>query len=212
MKARKVKGIEPEGPAADEVAKIVAVRLDELCSFMPAARDPAAVHTLHDMRIAAKRLRYVLELFAPSFGEYAADAAKQAKKLQDVLGEIHDCDVTRPRIAALGDELRAEDARAVRALAGADAKDLDPALVAQAPHRAAYRGLQTLDVSLQARRELLFARFLDRWDKLERKGFHERLQDAIAQRPDGGDAITPRSHEGNGSGPIDRLPSKESPA
>jgi hypothetical protein len=212
MKARKVKGIDPDGPAAHEVAKIIAVRLDELYSFMPAARDPAAVHTLHDMRIAAKRLRYVLELFGPSFGELAVDAGKQAKKLQDLLGEIHDCDVTRPRIAALGDELRAEDARAVRALAGDDAKDLDPALVGQAPHRAAYRGLQTLDVSLQARRALLFERFLDRWDKLEGKGFRERLQEAIAPRHDGGDPITSRSHDGNGADQADGLPSEESEA
>jgi hypothetical protein len=211
MKARKVKGIDPEGPAADEVAKIVAVRLDELWSFMPGARDPKAVRTLHDLRIAAKRLRYVLELFAPAFGPYAAKGAKQAKKLQDLVGEIHDCDVTRPRIAQLRAELRAEDARAVRALAGDDDKDLDPALAAQAPHRSAYRGLQTLDVALQARRLLLFERFLDRWDKLEAEGFRERLLEAIAQRPDGSETITSRSHDGNGAGPVGHLPSKESP-
>jgi hypothetical protein len=210
MKARKVKGIDPEGPAADEVARIVAVRLEELWSFMPAARDPEAVRTLHDLRIAAKRLRYVLELFAPAFGPYAAKAAKQAKKLQDLVGEIHDCDVTRPRIAQLRAELRAEDARAVRALAGDDAKDLDPALAAQAPHRSAYRGLQTLDVALQARRLLLFERFLDRWDTLEAEGFRERLLEAIAQRPDTPEAITSRSHDGNGAGPVQHLPSKES--
>jgi hypothetical protein len=208
MKARKVKDIDPDGAAADEVAKIVAVRLDELCGFMPAARDPAALTTLHDMRIAAKRLRYVLELFAPSFGPYAAEAAKKVKKLQDLLGEIHDCDATRPRVAALGEELREQDARALRDLAG-DAKDLDPALVAQVPHRAAYRGLQTLDVSLQARRGLLFARFLERWEKLERQGFRAHLEEAVAQRPGAIGPMTSRSHEGNGAGPPDGLPSKE---
>ncbi|WCB92862.1 hypothetical protein DSM104299_01562 [Baekduia alba] len=212
MKARKVKGVDPDGVAVDEVAKIVAVRLDELCSFMPAGRDPAAFHTLHDMRIAAKRLRYVLELFAPAFGPYARDAAKQAKKLQDVLGEIHDCDVTRPRVAAVGSDLRAEDARFVRGLAEPGAKDLDPALAAQAPHRAAYRGLQTLDVALGARRELLFERFLDRWDKLERDSFRQRLEQALGERPDAGDPITSRSHDGNGAGPAQPLPSEESPA
>ena len=201
MKARKVKGIDPEGAAADEVAKIVAVRLDELSSFMPAARDPHAVAQLHDLRIAAKRLRYVLELFAPQFGPYAAQAAKQAKKLQDLVGEIHDCDVTRPRIAALAEELRAEDARAVRALAAPDAKDLDPALAAQAPHRAAYRGLQTMDVALRARRDLLFERFLARWEKLERDHFRERLHHAI----------TSRSHDGNGGPPDQSLPSEVAP-
>lgn len=198
MKARKVKGIDPDGPAADEVAKIVAVRLDELLSFMPKARDPAAVHTLHDLRIAAKRLRYVLELFAGEFGPYAAQAAKQAKKLQDVVGEIHDCDVTRPRVAALAQELRAADARHVRALAADDAKDLDPALTAQAPHRAAYRGLMTMDVALAARRDLLFDRFLDRWDKLERDNFRERLLEAI----------TSRSHDGNGDPAGQAIPSE----
>jgi hypothetical protein len=202
MKARKVKGIDPDGPAADEVAKIVAVRLDELLSFMPKARDPAAVHTLHDLRIAAKRLRYVLELFAGQFGPYATQAAKQAKKLQDVLGEIHDCDVTRPRVAALAEELRAADARHVRALAGDDAKDLDPALVAQAPHRAAYRGLMTMDVALAARRDLLFDRFLARWEKLERDDFRERLLEAI----------TSRSHGGNGDAADHAVTSEASPA
>jgi hypothetical protein len=197
MKARKVKGIDPAGPCADEVAKIIAVRLDELCSFMPTAADPEAVRELHDLRIAAKRLRYVLELFAPQFGAYAAKAAKEAKKLQDLVGEIHDCDVTRPRVAALAEELRAEDARAVRALAGPDAKDLDPALATQAPHRAAYRGLQTMDVALRARRELLFERFLQRWEKLERDGFRERLQQAI----------TSRSHDGNGASANGSVPS-----
>jgi hypothetical protein len=198
MKARKVKGVDPDGPAADEVAKIVAVRLDELWSFMPKARDPAAVHTLHDLRIAAKRLRYVLELFAGEFGPYATEAAKQAKKLQDVVGEIHDCDVTRPRIVELAAELRAQDARAVRALADDGAKDLDPALAAQAPHRAAYRGLMTMDVALAARRDLLFDRFLARWDRLERDGFRARLLEAI----------TLRSHPGNGDAAGQPVPSE----
>jgi CHAD domain-containing protein len=209
VKARKVKGVDAGGPAADEVAKIVAVRLDELCSFMPGARDPEAVRTLHDLRIAAKRLRYVLEMFAPAFGPYAAEAAKQAKKVQDLVGEIHDCDVTRPRVAALAAELREADARAVRELAG-DAKDLDAALAAEAPNRDAYRGLQTLDVQLQARRLLLFERFLAKWDKLERRGFRERLLEAIEQRPgDDAETITSRSHDGNGRGPADGLPSEE---
>jgi hypothetical protein len=198
VKARKVKGVDPDGPAAEEVARIVAVRLDELLSFMPKARDPQAVHTLHDLRIAAKRLRYVLELFGSEFGPYAGEAAKQVKKLQDVVGEIHDCDVTRPRIAGLARELADEDARAVRALAGPDAKDLDPALAGQAPHRAGYRGLVTMDVALAARRDLLFDRFLDRWEKLERDGFRERLLEAI----------TSRSHGGNGEPAGDAVPSE----
>jgi hypothetical protein len=207
VKARKVKGIDPDGPAADQVQRIVLVRLDELYGFMPRAKDPAEVQTLHDLRIAAKRLRYVLELFGPSFGPYAAEGAKQAKKLQDLVGEIHDCDVTRPRVEALIAELRAADAAVVREQAG-DAGDLDPELVLRAPNRSAYRGLETLVVALTARRDLLFDRFLERWDKLERQGFRARLEFAVGERAEP-ETITPRSHDGNGAGPADGLPSEE---
>ena len=68
MKARRVKGLEPEAPLADNAERIVRVRLDELTSFMPKALDPDEVVALHDMRIAAKRLRYVLEVTGSCFG------------------------------------------------------------------------------------------------------------------------------------------------
>jgi CHAD domain-containing protein len=98
MKARKVKGLDPEGTLAENARRIVAVRLDEVRSFTPAALDPAEVEALHDMRIATKRLRYVLELARPALGEPAGKGARTAKRLQDVLGEIHDCDVMLPRL------------------------------------------------------------------------------------------------------------------
>jgi len=56
------------------------------------------------------------------------------------------------------DGLRADDAAELRRMAG-DADDLDPTLAARAPHRRAYRGLETLVVHLEARRGLLFDRF-----------------------------------------------------
>ncbi len=93
MKARRVKGIDPAGTLADNAQRIVAVRLDELCAFVPRVFDPAEVEGLHDMRIAAKRLRYVLEVTEECFGPFGPDARRRAKELQDVLGDIHDCDV-----------------------------------------------------------------------------------------------------------------------
>ena len=113
MKARKVKGLDPDGPLADNARRIVEVRLGELRSFAPRALESGDAETLHDMRIAAKRLRYVLELSEPAFGTAAADGAKAAKKLQDLLGEIHDCDEMLPRVRAHADALRARDAAAV---------------------------------------------------------------------------------------------------
>ena len=169
MKARKVKGIDPAGAVADNAERIVAVRLDELCSFTPAVFDPLQVDALHDMRIAAKRLRYVLEVTGDLFGPYAHTAGKRTKELQDLLGDIHDCDVLVPRVEALVEELRAED---VAAVVGGGAPR----------HGDDYRGLELLIVRTRARRELLYRDFLDFWTRLEREGFRARLEYAITER------------------------------
>jgi hypothetical protein len=170
VKARRVKGLDPGGPLADEAEKIVAVRLDELVGFTPRAFDPTEVEALHDMRIAAKRLRYVLEVTGDLFGPYAHEARKRVKELQDLLGDLHDCDVLVPRVKRLIRDLRDEDVAAV--VAGDDP-----------PHADDYRGLELLIVSTRARRHELFQQFLEFWTDLERDGFRARLEYAIAERP-----------------------------
>jgi hypothetical protein len=181
VKARKVKNLDPAGPLADNAGRIVLVRLDEFCSFMPRAADREQVVALHDMRIAAKRLRYILEVTGPVFGDYAERATKMAKDFQDLLGEIHDCDVQIPEVRAFLGELQSRDAAALVARAG-DAEDLDPRLLRHAPHRRDHAGLTALLVHLHARRELLFRRFLELWAESERKGFRARLEYAVTER------------------------------
>ncbi len=177
MKARKVKKLDPQGPLAENAARIVRVRLEELYSFVPAALHEDCMVEQHDMRIAAKRLRYILEATEICFGRAGTTARRRAKDLQDVLGELHDCDEMLPRVEHHLAELRSADAGAVRERAG-DAGDLDPALAARAPHRTAYRGLEVLAVYVEARRRLLFERFREFWTEQERAGTWERLERA----------------------------------
>lgn len=101
MKARRVKGLDPDAPLRANATLIVRTRLDELHSLAGRALKPDATTAQHDMRIAAKRLRYVLDITEPCFGEEAAVAAAAAKELQGVLGEIHDCDVMLPRVKGI---------------------------------------------------------------------------------------------------------------
>jgi hypothetical protein len=181
LKARRVKKLDPSQSLADNAARIVRVRLDELRSFTPRALEADGARAQHDMRIAAKRLRYVLETTEFCFGRPAEVARKRARDLQDVLGELHDCDVMLPRVQRHVAELCEADAAAVRLWAG-DAEDLNPELVAHAPHRTSYRGLETLIVYLQARRSLLFDRFRAQWQEQERTGVWDALERAVARR------------------------------
>ena len=162
MKARKVK-VDPDAPLGESLLAILAVRLDELYSF-----DAAEPDDLHDMRIAAKRVRYILEAAEPVFGEPATRGVKTMKQVQDLLGEIHDCDELLPLVARHTDKLRAEDEAA--ALAGE-----------QLPNRRKYRGLEALRAHTVAERERLYGRFARKWAKLERDGFRVRLELELAR-------------------------------
>jgi hypothetical protein len=181
MRARKVKKLDPDASLGEGAARIVRVRLDELYSFTPAVLDPRQVTALHDMRIAAKRLRYVLEVTEPCFGPAARTGLSAARRLQEVLGEIHDCDVMLPRVEAHLGRLADEDVAAARA--GADgASDLPAAAVGDAPNRRRYLGLQSLATYLRARRVVLYQHFIEHWSELEQDGFRQRLEADLVPR------------------------------
>jgi CHAD domain-containing protein len=98
VKARAVEGLDPAAPLRPNAERIVLTRLDELRTLATPALEPAASQAQHDLRIAAKRLRYVLEITGPCFGPEVKAARDAAKQLQSVLGEIHDCDVMLPQV------------------------------------------------------------------------------------------------------------------
>lgn len=102
MKARKVEGLDPRAPLRPSAARIVRTRLDELRGFANEALAPGAATAQHDLRIAAKRLRYVLEIVGPCIGEEAKAARDAAKELQSVLGDLHDCDLMLAKVEEIG--------------------------------------------------------------------------------------------------------------
>lgn len=98
MKARKVEGLDPAEPLRANAARVVRTRLEELRALADTALAPGATPAQHDMRIAAKRLRYVLEIVGPCIGEEAEAARAASKELQSVLGDLHDCDLMQSRV------------------------------------------------------------------------------------------------------------------
>jgi CHAD domain len=187
VKARRVKKLDPAASLAENAARIVLVRLDELRSFAPRALEPDQARAQHDMRIAAKRLRYILETTEMCFGKPAEVARRQARDLQGVLGDLHDCDVMLPRVERHLARLREADAGAIRS-AAAEGEDVDPALAARAPNRTAYRGLELLAAFIGARRRFLHDRLRALWEAQEGGGtwrdLHGAAKRALREPPD----------------------------
>lgn len=129
-------------PAAKAMRRVALRRMEEVGGGLGALDDPRDAEALHDLRIAAKRLRYVLEAAEPALGPAAAAGAKAARELQTLLGDIHDCDVLLPRVADHRRALRAEDVAAMRA-------------GGRPPNPTRYRGVQAVDTRLRARRAAL---------------------------------------------------------
>jgi CHAD domain-containing protein len=73
--------------------EIILERLKEFEALSNGLLNPFEIETLHDMRIAAKRLRYAIELFQQCWGRSISGYAKRIARIQTALGGLHDCDV-----------------------------------------------------------------------------------------------------------------------
>jgi CHAD domain-containing protein len=102
------------GPEAQRpVVELAADRVDRayrriLKHGLRLGDDPSAT-ALHQIRIDAKKLRYLLEFFASLFpARDVADRVGDLKRLQDILGGVNDMQVQRRRLTELAEELRPE--------------------------------------------------------------------------------------------------------
>jgi CHAD domain-containing protein len=127
--------VDPFEPYALAAARVVRVRADELFDHAEGVLDTSDIERVHDMRVASRRLRAVLEIFEPCFpqGDFKT-ALRDVKALADALGERRDPDVhiedmegfeaqvqatLRPGLDALVDRMRAQQARGNDTLAAA---------------------------------------------------------------------------------------------
>jgi CHAD domain-containing protein len=127
--------VDPFEAFAVAAARIVRQRADELFSHKDGVLDTSDIERVHDMRVASRRLRAVLEIFQPCFpsGDFKT-ALRDVKALADALGERRDPDVhieameaferdilatNRPGIDALVERLRARQAQGNEILAAA---------------------------------------------------------------------------------------------
>ena len=92
-KAKPVTALDIQAPTGKNARVLARTRLDELYSWSDFVDDPYRIRELHDLRIAAKRLRYSLEIFEGVLPEFSKEAVNELTQLQDELGDLHDSDV-----------------------------------------------------------------------------------------------------------------------
>ena len=92
-------------PAVSGIPAVAATRisrrLDILLGYERWVYNPDAVAEHHAMRIAAKKLRYTMETYAPVYRRNLKKSLARIKKIQEILGDLHDCDVWIDTVMAM---------------------------------------------------------------------------------------------------------------
>jgi CHAD domain-containing protein len=132
-KARPIPGFAEASSFGAAAATAVEVRAEEVFEHSGGVLDTREIENVHDMRVATRRLRAALEIFAVCFPKKPhRRLLREVKALADALGEWRDRDVAiaalertarsltateRPGLHQLASDLRAEQAAANEALA-----------------------------------------------------------------------------------------------
>ncbi len=199
---RPVPGIDPDRRLRPNARRILAVRIAEVYSFDGTIADPAEVTALHDMRIAFKRLRYLLEIFAIAFPRDLTPHITEVKNLQDILGDIHDRDVQVPMLEEHLRWLDEREGMATRRLVAEAMDEREGTPRRRRASEAAFRefrgrldvgrradervGVHALIARRRAERDELYARFLDEWRRLKHERFRTELEGALGLDADTG--------------------------
>jgi CHAD domain-containing protein len=115
--ARPIPGLVGDEPFQAAAARVVSVRGEEVWEHLGRALDIEDIEGVHDMRVATRRLRAVLEIFAPCFErERVRDVLRDVKRLADALGERRDPDVHIDALQAFSKALTPANRHGVRRL------------------------------------------------------------------------------------------------
>lgn len=93
-RARDIPGLGGRTSFREAAARAVEVRTEELFSFADGVLDTDDIERVHDMRVATRRLRAVLEVCVPCFPKRRhREVLREVKALADALGLRRDPDV-----------------------------------------------------------------------------------------------------------------------
>jgi len=116
-KARDIPGLAPDVSFREAASHAVGTRAAEVWEHEHRVLDTGEIEGVHDMRVATRRLRAVMEIFAPCFPKKRhRQALREVRELADVLGDRRDPDVMIEGLRAVADELTNEDRPGIESL------------------------------------------------------------------------------------------------
>jgi CHAD domain-containing protein len=191
-KAKPLNDLNPGASTGQNARSIARTRLDEMYCWAAHIDNPYEVRGLHNLRIAAKRLRYTLEIFEDVLPPACKSIADELTQIQDELGALHDGDVI---IALLRLCMGSEDAgityeralQKARKQTGKGKVWLQPALVADvlapdvAPSAEQRFGLERMLHKRLQMREESYQAFRQHWYQLQARDLRRELLDILSE-------------------------------
>jgi CHAD domain-containing protein len=150
-----------------EAGRAGQARLAAVLAYEASVERPECVTELHAMRIAAKHLRYTLEVYEPLFARGLKTHIAWARGLQDALGAVHDCDVWLTELPQLRERQH---------------RRAGPLPAKRRRYQQFARGVDALLADRQAHREQLYAHFIAAWHR-EAAGAVQRLRRTLGKAP-----------------------------
>ncbi len=191
VKAKSVASINNQALNRENARIIAQTRLEEMYRWEDEVANPYNVQGLHNLRIAAKRLRYTLEIFDPVLPDENTQFLREIEKMQEELGALHDSDVMISFLrlcvgssdAGLGYQRLLSKAHSSKTQKGRFV--LNPGLLASVLPGAdnlsaqARLGIEQLLGDLQQQRPELYQAFRQHWYALQGQDFQRRLADML---------------------------------
>jgi len=142
----------------------ISLAIEEVFSYERFVPQKEQIGKHHAMRIAVKRFRYTMESFSGLYDGQMKAHIKAVKHLQDILGEMHDCDVW---VDFLPEFLREEKERSVEYFGrGEFFRLIEP-------------GINHLREDRKMRRDALWRSLVDYWEQLKQEGYWDDLRATI---------------------------------
>ena len=166
-KAHKITGVKSLRSYRENARTILPQKVEEVYTWEPFIRDATRREELHNMRISIKRLRYTMELFdsayrSPKMHSREAPVADNKRfteflkvivDLQEILGDIHDCDVVLEVLKDYG---------------------------TQSKQGTVAPGIAKLITQTRETRNADYRTFLEKWEHLSAIGFKQKLLSFLA--------------------------------